>query len=52
MEEEKILIYEDKKWKLIDYNQSDMQYLNRYFGEKFSECIHLQVEKSDYLPYW
>lgn len=48
---EKLLVYDkDKNWKLLNYN-SNMQYLNRYFGKEFSECIQLKVKNSNYITY-
>jgi hypothetical protein len=28
-----------------------MQYLDRYYGDGFSECIKVKVGSSNYLPY-
>ncbi|MFZ2283796.1 MAG: hypothetical protein WAV86_07970 [Lutibacter sp.] len=40
----------DRVWKLENYS-SDMKYLNRYFGKGFSECVHSNVENSEFIPY-
>ena len=52
MTKEEILILDkDRIWKLLNYD-SNMEYLNRYFGNGFSECIHSKVDSSNYLPLW
>ena len=49
---EQILILDkDKEWKLLNYNDSEMQYLNKYYGKGFSECVQRKVTNSEYLPY-
>jgi hypothetical protein len=51
LKEEEILIFDKgKKWILLDYD-SNMEYLDRYYGDGFSECIKVKVDSSNYLPY-
>jgi len=51
LKKEEILIFDKgRKWILLDYD-SNMEYLNRYYGDGFSECIKSKVDSSNYLPY-
>jgi hypothetical protein len=48
---ERVLILDKgRNWILLDYD-SNMQYLDRYYGDGFSECIKVKVGSSNYLPY-
>tara|TARA_R110002033_G_C3791729_1_gene230381 strand:+ start:23 stop:646 length:624 start_codon:yes stop_codon:yes gene_type:complete len=49
---ETILLFDKKikKWIFLEYN-SDMKYLDRYFGNGFSDCIQTNVNSSTYISY-
>ncbi|WNH10845.1 hypothetical protein [Thalassobellus suaedae] len=49
---ETILLFDKKakEWIFLDYD-SDMTYLNRYFGHGFSDCLQTKIQSSTYINY-
>lgn len=49
---ETILLFDKKikEWIFLDYN-SDLKYLDRYFGNGFSDCIQTNVNNTNYISY-
>lgn len=49
---ESLLLFDkkNKNWIFFEYN-TDMKYLDRYFGNNFSNCLKTNVDSSDYLSF-